>query len=196
MKLEILVFGITSFLLYNTYYDNIYSKLLITYKKHLKLFFIAIVGIILYTLLKRDPSSNKVLLSNANNIIKYMPIDKSSIDIISPILDFTGNNNFMRKYNNAGQNTTETNQIRTSGNNNISHNTDGSVNYKRSVSNIKKKMVAAKQKWKCAQCKELLSAHYEIDHITALHKGGSNNIDNLISLCRECHANKTAQDYL
>ena len=30
------------------------------------------------------------MLANANNVIKYMPIDRSSLDMLSPIIDFTG----------------------------------------------------------------------------------------------------------
>ena len=46
---------------------------------------------------------------NANNMVKYMPIDKSSLDMISPILDFTsqgengggfGNTSFMNDLTN------------------------------------------------------------------------------------------------
>jgi 5-methylcytosine-specific restriction protein A len=34
----------------------------------------------------------------------------------------------------------------------------------------------------------------EIDHITPLHKGGSNALDNLQPLCKACHEDKTAAD--
>ena len=33
MKFELLIFGITGFLIYNTYYDGKYLKLLLSYKK-------------------------------------------------------------------------------------------------------------------------------------------------------------------
>ena len=49
-----------------------------------------------------------------------------------------------------------------------------------------KKQVAAKQKWRCAVCRELLDETYEIDHIRPLHyaknateKRELNAIDNL-----------------
>jgi 5-methylcytosine-specific restriction endonuclease McrA len=32
---------------------------------------------------------------------------------------------------------------------------------------------------------------YEIDHHIPLFKGGSNDISNLIALCRNCHGKKT-----
>ena len=34
MRIEILVFGITSFLLYNAYNDGKYTKILLAYKKY------------------------------------------------------------------------------------------------------------------------------------------------------------------
>jgi len=34
----------------------------------------------------------------------------------------------------------------------------------------------------------------EVDHILPLHKGGTDDTDNLQALCTECHADKTARD--
>ena len=34
MKLELVIFGITGFLLYNAYYDGKYTKILLSYKKY------------------------------------------------------------------------------------------------------------------------------------------------------------------
>lgn len=67
---------------------------------------------------------------------------------------------------------------------------------KRRVSQTTKKMVAARQKWKCNLCKKLLDHKYETDHITPLHQGGTNFPDNLQALCRKCHGLKTIDDQL
>jgi 5-methylcytosine-specific restriction endonuclease McrA len=64
----------------------------------------------------------------------------------------------------------------------------------RKVSEQLKKIVASKQKWGCKNCKNILEATYEIDHIIALEDGGSNYIDNLQALCRNCHGKKTMED--
>jgi 5-methylcytosine-specific restriction endonuclease McrA len=35
-----------------------------------------------------------------------------------------------------------------------------------------------------------------VDHITRLEHGGTNHIDNLVALCRDCHGKKTAIENL
>jgi hypothetical protein len=69
-------------------------------------------------------------------------------------------------------------------------NLDGVIQ-KRNVSNMQKKIIAANQGWKCYQCGHLLSACWEVDHVLSLMLGGSNDRDNLVALCRECHGKKT-----
>ena len=52
MKLELIIFGITGFLLYNTYYDGKIVKKLKDYKKHYQMALIGFVGLSLYIFLK------------------------------------------------------------------------------------------------------------------------------------------------
>lgn len=66
----------------------------------------------------------------------------------------------------------------------------------RKVSSATKKIVAAEQKWTCGHCQQLLNASYEIDHIKPLFKGGTNQRDNLMALCRNCHGEKTLRDQI
>jgi rubredoxin len=70
--------------------------------------------------------------------------------------------------------------------------TSGGNGNKRSVSETKKKFVASQQGWKCDSCKQQLSAWFEVDHKVRLGSGGTNQISNLVALCRECHGKKTA----
>ena len=72
----------------------------------------------------------------------------------------------------------------------------GKNSSKRSVSETKKKYVAAQQGWKCGDCQRQLPAWFEVDHVIALEHGGSNHIDNLVALCRDCHGKKTAMSFL
>ena len=61
----------------------------------------------------------------------------------------------------------------------------------RAVSPLTKKIVASNQKWKCNQCGMILDYSYEVDHIIPLFKGGTNDVNNLVALCRNCHGRKT-----
>ena len=63
--------------------------------------------------------------------------------------------------------------------------------HKRNVSSLTKKIVASNQQWKCGSCNKTLDYTYEIDHHIPLFKGGSNEVSNLIALCRNCHGKKT-----
>ena len=56
------------------------------------------------------------------------------------------------------------------------------------------KRVAARQKWRCAMCGELLTEDFECDHVVPLHRGGSldNDIDSLQALHKRCHLLKNS----
>ena len=185
MKLEILIFGITSFLLYNSYYDGKYTKILFAYKKYYKMALIGFLALCFYIMIKRNPLQSKNMLLYTNNMIKYMPIDKSSMDIISPIFDLsTKTKGFMEGLNPEPQ---------------PGYNYNSGLfqqNYtkpvKRSVSETKKKYVASMQDWKCGKCNNKLSHTFEVDHKIRLEQGGGNDVGNLVALCRECHGEKTA----
>lgn len=65
---------------------------------------------------------------------------------------------------------------------------------KRDVTPAQKIDAAAKQKWKCNICKDLLTENYQTDHVKPLCKSGSNDDANLQALCPNCHAAKTRTD--
>ena len=60
------------------------------------------------------------------------------------------------------------------------------------ISPLVKKRVAARQRWRCAVCKELLDETFEIDHIVPLFRGGTNDEINLQTLCKRDHTLKSA----
>uniref|UniRef100_A0A6C0EI20 HNH nuclease domain-containing protein n=1 Tax=viral metagenome TaxID=1070528 RepID=A0A6C0EI20_9ZZZZ len=78
--------------------------------------------------------------------------------------------------------------------NNLNNNNPNNPIIKRNITDSTKKYVASNQKWICYHCKQTLDHTYEIDHKLALYKGGTNNIDNLQALCRNCHGKKTFSD--
>lgn len=190
MKLELFVIGITAFFMYNTYYDGKLTKNLMKNKKYFQIAFFAFLGLVFYLMLKRNPAHCKKMLLHANDVVKYMPIDKSSIDMLSPLIDFTTNSS-LGKGSFMGDLNEETNS-QTLPEKRILQ--SGSKTTKRSVSETKKKFVASQQGWKCGDCKNQLNAWFEVDHIKRLEYGGGNNVENLVALCRDCHGKKTAME--
>jgi len=188
MKVELIIFGVTAFFIYNTYHDGKYVKLFMKHKKYFQIAFFAFLGFAIYLLIKRNPARSKNLLLHANNLVKYMPIDRSSLDMITPILDFTTNHSsssssFMGDLNTDvhGAESAEKRILQS-----------GGKGTKRSVSETKKKYVASQQGWTCGDCKAQLNAWFEVDHVKRLDQGGSNEVANLVALCRDCHGKKTA----
>jgi len=207
MKLELIIILITIFVLANTYFEGKLINKLKHYEKYYKMVFFAFIGLCLYLFIKKNPGNYKEIVTQANSYIKYLPIDRNTASIITPIIDFTSNsitkelNNNYNIYNNPGIQKSVT----FSNPSNINHNLSkqqqkilysGNSSTKRSVSETKKKFVAASQNWHCKQCKKQLPAWFEVDHVIKLEYGGSNNIDNLEALCRDCHGRKTACENL
>jgi hypothetical protein len=187
MRLEIFILGLTAFFIYNAYTDGKYTKMMLTFKKYYKMIFYALLGIGIYLLLKKNPNQGRNLLLYANNVVKFMPIDKTSMDMLSPIIDFTSTNEngFMEDFNDITPSITP-------GQQRMLH--SGKNGTKRSVSETKKKYVAAQQEWKCGHCQSQLDHTFEIDHRVRLEYGGGNDVQNLIALCRNCHGKKTASE--
>ena len=62
MRLELYVFGITAFLLYNAYHDGKYTKILLSYKKYYKMVLIGFLALCFYIMNKRKPLQTKNML--------------------------------------------------------------------------------------------------------------------------------------
>jgi|UniRef100_A0A6C0KR25 hypothetical protein len=204
MKLELLILLITVLVLVNTYFEGKLLRKLKKYEKYYKMVFFAFVGLCIYLYIKKDPNNYKDFVTNSNGYIKYLPIDRNTASIITPIIDFTSSsiskelNNNINVYNNPNirKSVTFSNP-----NHNLSKQQQkilysGNTSTKRSVSETKKKYVAASQNWHCKQCQKQLPAWFEVDHVIKLEYGGSNAIDNLEALCRDCHGRKTACENL
>ena len=195
MKFELLIFGITSFLIANTYHDGKYLQIMKSWKKYYQMAFIGFAGLSAYLFIRKYPGHSRSLFTHANGIIKYLPIDKDSTNLL---FDLTSGAGGMF----SQQEQQQRNRIMNSGMN--EHMSTGQINMgsaqkpatKRSVSETKKKFVAAEQGWKCGACKQQLPAWFEVDHKIRLDNGGSNHVDNLVALCRDCHGKKTAFENL
>lgn len=202
MKLELLIIGVTLFFIVNTYLDGKLIQYMKNWKKYYQIALFAFIGLCVYLMLTKNPHQVRDLCKNANQYVKMMPIDRNTQNILMPIIDFTKNNldnikhqnTNLNDYNNNNLNnysslTPNQRRILTSGNK-----TGGKT--KRSVSETKKKYVASQQGWKCKHCSVQLPAWFEVDHVIKLEYGGSNGIDNLEALCRNCHGKKTAMENL
>tara|TARA_B100001778_G_C18494973_1_gene586847 strand:- start:269 stop:850 length:582 start_codon:yes stop_codon:yes gene_type:complete len=193
MKLELFIGIIVIIFIANIYFEGKILAKIKSYSKYYKIAIIAFVGLCVYLYLKRSPQNAKEFFNNANGYIKYLPVDRQTTSMLAPIIDFTGkalgdsiNSNY--KPNNQNQYSNLTSQQKKILN--------GSKSTKRSVSETKKKYVASSQNWQCKHCGIKLPAWFEVDHVTKLEYGGSNNVDNLEALCRDCHGKKTALENL
>ena len=195
MRLEIFVLGLTAFFVYNAYTDGKYTKMLLSFKKYYKMIFYVCLGVGIYILLKRNPQQGRKMLLYANNVVKFMPIDKSSMEMLSPIIDFTSKNDTDGESFMESVNEIDSSQMGAGFFNNDKRiMSSGKNGTKRSVSETKKKYVASSQEWKCGHCKSQLDHTFEIDHKVRLEYGGGNDVQNLIALCRNCHGKKTASE--
>ena len=197
MKFELLIIACTAFLAFNTYYDGYYLKLALSWKKYYLIATYVFMGLCAYLFIKRNPNDTHSIVAHANNIIKYMPIDKESMDLLTPVLDFTKASNVMPQQQGGipHQQYQQTPQFKRMMNSGSNAQPDNKAT-KRSVSETKKKFVASQQQWKCGNCHIQLPAWFEVDHKVKLEHGGSNHISNLVALCRDCHGKKTTMENL
>ena len=197
MKFELVVFGLTAFFIVNTYYDGKYIQIMKGWKKYYQMISIGFVGLSAYLFIKKYPGHSRSLFTHANGIIKYLPIDRDATNFLFDLTDKR------EMFSQPNDNYAAQQRVMTSGaNNNVSVGGEGASvagtvkATKRSVSETKKKFVAAQQGWKCGACKQQLPAWFEVDHKIRLDNGGSNHVDNLVALCRDCHGKKTAFENL
>lgn len=219
IKTEYIVFIITAILIANTYYDGQLIKFFQNNQKWVKMATLGFAGLSFFLFLRRNPENSRELLHHANDFVKYMPISKDTADMITPFFDLTRN----QPPNDGGAASSAlggammgamginrappmTQPSMGGGTASVGHPgmsaaerrvlNSGKGSSKRSVSETKKKYVAAQQGWKCGDCQRQLPAWFEVDHVIALEHGGSNHVDNLVALCRDCHGKKTAMSFL
>ena len=224
MRIEIVLFFIAAAVMANIYTDGKLLYSFTKYKKYYQMAGVAFAALAIYVLFKKNPERARDLVFTSNEYLKYMPVDKNASSILNPILDFTskysggiaaGSAATMSEFGlghpilnlsgsgSAGRQQYAEARITKSGVSdtgaagmNSNEWRGGTKATKRSVSETKKKYVAAQQGWKCGNCKKQLPAWFEVDHKIRLEHGGSNHIDNLVALCRDCHGEKTAMENL
>lgn len=212
MRFEIILFAIAILWMVHIYTDGKYLKRALTLKKYYQMAAVGFGALVLYWLFRKNPNHAHQLIASSNEYLKYLPVDRRVSSVLSPILDFTkkysgGTHGFVPAaeagsimggsvaYDDQARpilhmpNRAE-DRIQQSGGLQAGKKT------KRSVSETKKKYVASKQNWRCGHCDKQLPAWFEVDHKIRLEYGGSNHIDNLVALCRDCHGEKTAMENL
>jgi 5-methylcytosine-specific restriction endonuclease McrA len=196
MRFELVLFLIAGLIIANIYTDGKILKTLYSWKKYYQMIGVAIGAYVIYWLFKRNPAHAQNIIKTSNDYLKYLPVDRNTASMLTPILDFTSKQNFAQnQYNGGGYNNPVLPMSREESAQNRLMNS-GKKSTKRSVSETKKKFVAASQNWKCENCKKQLPAWFEVDHKIRLEHGGSNHIENLVALCRDCHGEKTAIENL
>ena len=183
MRFEFVVLLITAFVMANIYTEGKYLNTVLSWKKYYQMAGVALFGYMMCWLMRKNPVQAQSMLVASNEYIKYLPVDKNTTSILSPILDFTSKQDFGGT--NMHQQQYESRVLNS-----------GGKSSKRSVSETKKKFVAARQNWHCGDCNKQLPAWFEVDHTVRLEHGGSNHVDNLVALCRDCHGKKTAIENL
>jgi len=188
MRFELVIMLIAGLVMANIYTEGKYLKMALTGKKYIQMAGVAVAALCIYWLFKKNPDQAHKMLVASNEYIKYLPVDRNTTNMISPILNFSGygSNEFRGGGGLEGGSVAMEERIRTSGRGGT----------KRSVSETKKKFVASSQNWRCGGCGNQLNAWFEVDHKIRLEDGGSNHVDNLMAVCRECHGKKTAMENL
>lgn len=179
MSVQFWIIVISLFVLYTIYYEKNVLKNLTKYKKYYKMGIVVIFALGALKIINSSPSMSYDNVDTLNKFIKCMPMDKNSKDLLTPFLQSSMP---QQPSNEVPYHTIKTLQ------------NSGKTSNKRCVSETKKKYVASLQNWKCSKCHKQLSAWYEVDHKKRLEYGGTNEIDNLEALCRECHGEKTAME--
>ena len=200
MRIEIFLVLLAAGCIFHVYTEGKYVKVLYRWKKYYQIGGIVLGTLFLYYMMKKNPMNTQELLNSSSEYIKYLPIDKQTTSMLSPILDFTAKQNLYSSGGGGGgqhpvvsMNHTPPLQYQPASER-MMH--SGKKATKRSVSETKKKFVASRQNWCCGDCNNQLTAWFEVDHKIRLEYGGSNHIDNLVALCRECHGKKTTIENL
>jgi len=185
MKSGLLIFMVTLFFLMDAHEDGRYLAMLRSWKKYYKMGGIVFAGVSAYAFLRKNPEGTRGLLADASQLLRFVPMDRTTSNFISPLIGgLSGAQRAQRRVETSGAPAAYAPGSPAA--------SAGPTTTRRSVSETKKKFVAAQQGWKCGGCQKTLPAWFEVDHQVRLDAGGSNHVSNLVAMCRDCHGKKTA----
>lgn len=159
---------ITAFVVADIYYDRHYTTIITSYAKYYKMAAVLLTGLGAVVCARKTPRMGQELAVQG-----IQALGCKLVPGVVGAFSKTKDDRYESRIANSGKRST-----------------------KRSVSETKKKYVAASQDWKCKKCGVKLPAWFEVDHRQRLEDGGSNHVSNLEALCRECHGEKTALENL
>jgi hypothetical protein len=169
------------FFLYDAYHDGVYSSKLITLQQNYKPLMYLFVGFAVLYAIQLTPTESKDLLYKTGMVMQHLPLSTPiPIERIQPYIEK------MHGYVDAPNGSSSTNYSLPF--------VSATSTKKRAVSETKKKYIASNQNWKCGDCKRQLDHTFEVDHRIRLEHGGSNDVSNLVALCRNCHGLKTSSE--
>jgi len=161
MRLELYIIIIAGFIIANIYTDGKYAKMLMSGKKYYQMAGVAFGALMIYILFKRNPLRAHQMLSASNDYLRYLPIDRNTTNMISPILDFTSRQQFAEQQD-GGNHARHILAMPDTSNAMAEARVmqSGKKATKRSVSETKKKFVASRQDWKCGDCQHQVTAWF------------------------------------
>ena len=184
MMYKILIISLIIFFINEYFFKDKLLNFLGIAHKYFKTFMIILAIVAIYFSLKKEDSFiGKISTLSKINLKNPM---KHVLELF-----MNNTNNTLKKDTNE----TIINDILSKNNNDFSNIKDKTTS-KRSVSETKKKVVAHNQDWKCNKCNMKLPPSFEVHHVQPLHNGGSNGIDNLVALCRNCHGSETVNELI
>lgn len=202
MNIDVLFFIVVALVAFNMYHGNKYTKLLFQYRRQWRILCFVGGALLVYIMFKKNPErARNMLLSymGRNDWARMVPVQRNTFEKFGTMFDLTqhpqlggGVLNESHGGNLDAQfiaHTATMNQLQST-----AASSAEKRHKKRVVSETKKKYVASNQNWKCGKCGEQLKHTFEVDHRVRLDQGGTNDVANLVALCRECHGFKTSME--
>ena len=190
VRRSVLVIAICGVLMGDILTGGALQRRVVSFKRYGQAALIGLVGLGLLLLVNRPGSDKMSMVHTASGVIAALP-SSAATKVLQGGLGYLGGSSGSRGSGGGGGGMQEG-----GGGGGWSGGGGRAAAPKRSVSEARKKAVAAGQGWQCGHCAETLEATYEVDHVVELQDGGTNDMSNLAALCRNCHGRKTLNQRL
>ena len=89
MRIELVLGLLTAFILFHIHTDGVYVKRALEKKKYFQMAGVVLGALFVYYVIKKNPLKARDILLTSNEYVKYLPVDRNTQDMITPILNFT-----------------------------------------------------------------------------------------------------------